>query len=112
MKNKHAELLPCLYCHGKGKLVEINTRSIANKYFVICANCFLQTDEYEDKITAISTWNKRANKYAEFLKKLKEYLNNELAETPEDNFGYANCCYHVLEKIQQFEEELSNEIPC
>jgi hypothetical protein len=43
--------------------------------------------------------------HAEFLEELKQYLNDELAETPDDNLGYANCCHHVLDKIEQFEAE-------
>jgi hypothetical protein len=43
--------------------------------------------------------------HAEFLEELKEYLNDELAATPGNNFGYANCCNHILDKIEQFEAE-------
>ena len=57
-------LLPCAHCGGESKLSAlqsiIDDRKIADRYYIVCLDCGVQTAMLATIAAAIAAWNRRA----------------------------------------------------
>lgn len=53
-------LKSCPFCGSKPEMLETYHKSI--KYYIICKNCNIKTYEYDYRLDAINTWNRRIKK--------------------------------------------------
>lgn len=57
-------LLPCPFCGGESKLSAlqsiIDDRKIADRYYIVCLDCGVQTAMLATTEKAIAAWNRRA----------------------------------------------------
>ena len=56
-------LLPCAHCGGESKLSAlqsiIDDRKIADRYYIVCLDCGVQTAMLATIAAAIAAWNRR-----------------------------------------------------
>jgi Lar family restriction alleviation protein len=54
-EKKMEELKKCPFCGGEAKIVGYSL------FWIVCKECFAETDAFDTKIEAIKAWNRRVN---------------------------------------------------